>query len=110
MRCTACSLSARTRFPASSVRPEAEDDSGSDSDMSGDDGVVIGPNGKKVKGKGGSSCHQCKSRRNFTALTCQWKHRHMSAASALAPVRSLPAAVAAARGRFHVWLPDRSTD
>jgi hypothetical protein len=23
----------------------------------------------KVKGKGGSSCHQCKSRRNFTALT-----------------------------------------
>lgn len=102
MRCTACSLSARARGSPSSVRSEAEDDSGSDSDMSGDDGVVIGPNGKKVKGKGGSSCHQCKSRRNFTALTCQLEHRHMSAASARVRGRSLPAAVAAARGRFHV--------
>jgi len=27
------------------------------------------PKKKKIKGKGGSSCHQCKSRRNFTALT-----------------------------------------
>lgn len=27
------------------------------------------PKKQKVKGQGGSSCHQCKSRRNFTALT-----------------------------------------
>lgn len=36
--------------------------------MSGASGT-LGEGKVKKKGKGGSSCHQCKSRRNFTALT-----------------------------------------
>jgi hypothetical protein len=56
-----------------------EDDEGSDDDdvknplkrpreEGGEEGDDK-PKKKKLKGKGGSSCHQCKSRRNFTALT-----------------------------------------
>lgn len=44
---------------------EEDDEEEDDEDMEEE---VMGPNGKKVKGKGGSSCHQCKSRRNFGAL------------------------------------------
>lgn len=54
--------------PSKRLKRDPDDDD-DDSDDDGDEEEVVGPNGKKTKGKGGSSCHQCKSRRNFTALT-----------------------------------------
>ena len=52
---------------------EDDDDDGDDDDGEGEGGGDDGDDAsKKAKGKGskgGSSCHQCKSRRNFVALS-----------------------------------------
>eukprot|EP00808_Paulinella_micropora_P030991 g78625.t1 len=58
----------RSKFSSRDAKAEVDDDS----DASDDDSSSVHGNGgkkPKLKGKGGSSCHQCKSRRNFTALT-----------------------------------------
>ena len=49
---------------------DGDDDDGDGEGGAGDDGDAAGALGKAKGGsKGGSSCHQCKSRRNFVALT-----------------------------------------